>query len=107
MIPNPVMKTRELMPEVCSAGYIRRWFHTIKYLARIFGVVQFDAVVFIEQHHQFERVDGVEAEAFAKEGRILVEIRGRHSLEVELLDDEGLKFGYQFFGGLHVNVCFN
>ena len=52
-----------------------------------------DAVFLLQAQHQFQRIDGIQPEAFvAKQRRIDVDIVGRHVLEIHGFDDELLQF---------------
>ena len=58
----------------------------------------FYAEFLFQFNHEFEGVDGVEAEAAADERFVVRDVGGRDVLEAERLDDEDLEFGFERIG---------
>lgn len=74
-------------------------------LAGFFGIGrELDAIALLQAHAQFQRVDGIQAQAIAEQGRGAVDVLGGQVFQVEGLDDELLDILFQV---LHRLVLFH
>ena len=70
--------------------------YRLEYLTACGSVLEADAIVALHEHNQFQSINTVQTQAFAKERGVGVDIGRRQVFQVERFDDGSLEFFDKF-----------